>query len=435
MIYTTKTINKITNNIVNKKSSINKNIINEMYDEVISISKNITTSINGIFNNNNKTIIEKKTTINDGLNFHLHNAILNCTHDESTSYLNLNKDSNISRQAYENRSSIFNYEELKIINNNLFINNTNKSIDLNGTNYIDGTNINIYDKSNKNKYTNIDILGITNNNNNSYLFTDKIDLNNKSEIQLFYKLIEYNSFEKNELIVVDRYYFSNKFIKTCNKKNIKFIARIKSNSRALHKFNEYIKDDKQKLNYNPFNYIYDYNDTKIRIISFKSKDKYIHLASNVKNNDIDYYKNKYGNRWNVEIFFKHIKKNSSINKITSHKLKTINNIIMSSSINQIIIDRILNIYNKYNKDNKKNINITNFYNLYENKLMYQILNNKLSLSEFDKLIVLSISFYTKLINKTISNDRYSIMPYTKWHYKFISNLKKEKNIIINQFNT
>ena len=55
MIYTRKTSNFITNNIVSKKSSINKNTINKMHDEVISISNNITTSVNSIFKNNNKT--------------------------------------------------------------------------------------------------------------------------------------------------------------------------------------------------------------------------------------------------------------------------------------------------------------------------------------------------------------------------------------------
>jgi len=37
------------------------------------------------------------------------------------------------------------------------------------------TNINIYNKENTNGYKNINILGLTNNNNNSFLFTDQID--------------------------------------------------------------------------------------------------------------------------------------------------------------------------------------------------------------------------------------------------------------------
>jgi hypothetical protein len=61
---------------------------------------------------------------------------------------------------------------------------------------------------------------------------------------LFSKLLDANSFENNEIIVVDRYYFLKKFIKSCNQKKIKFIARIKSTSNAIDKFNIYLEDQK-----------------------------------------------------------------------------------------------------------------------------------------------------------------------------------------------
>ena len=57
--------------------------------------------------------------------------------------------------------------------------------------------------------------------------------------------------------------------------------------------------------------------------------------------------------------------------------------------------------------------------------MYNIINKKLSEEEFIKLIHLAISFYKKKIEKTKSNERYAIMPYYKWHYKYISNLNKK----------
>ena len=424
--------NKTINNIINKTSSIKNFIINNMYKEIISISDNINNSITKIFKDNSKKLIEKKTSINDGLIFHLKNAICNSTHEKTTSYLNINKQSNISRQAYENRSDLFNYEQLKIINDNLYSNNSYKNnFNINDNNeainFIDGTNINIYDKNSVNGYKNINILGLTNNNNNGFLFTNDINNIKQSESKLFYKLLNVNSFEKNDIIVVDRYYFSKKFIKSCNQKKIKFIARIKSNSNVVDKFNIYLENQQKKINYNQFDYKCKYYDNNIRIITFKSNNDYVHIATNIfnKKKDINYFKNKYGNRWNVEIYFKHIKKNSSINKITSHKLKTINNIILSSSINQIIIDRIISVYNKFNKDKEKKIDITNFYNLYSEKLLYKIINKSLSEEEFTNLIILSISFYKKKIKKEKSTIRYAIMPYYKWHYKFISNLNKK----------
>jgi hypothetical protein len=88
-------------------------------------------------------------------------------------------------------------------------------------------------------------------------------------------------------------------------------------------------------------------------------------------------------------------------------LNTINNIILSSSINQIIIDRILGVYNNLNSDKNKKIDITNFYILYSKNLMYDIINKKISEEEFKKLMILSISFYKKKIEKEVTKLRYA----------------------------
>lgn len=231
------------------------------------------------------------------------------------------------------------------------------------------------------------------------------------------------------LLLLINFIFQKKFVNTCNNKNLKFIARIKSNSKALSLFNDYINNPTKKYNYNPFNYSYNYYGNIIKVISFKSNNEYINLVSNIKKQKkIDFFKSKYGDRWNVEIFFKYIKKNSSIDKITSHNLKTINNVIMSASINQIIIDRILYVYNYFNTDKKKTINVTNFYNLYKSHLMYEIINNKISFDEFYNAIILNVSFYEQKNDKKFSKERYAYMPYTKWHYKHIANITKNKRI-------
>lgn len=434
MIYKIKNIDKFTT----IKSTVDKNTIIKMHNEINLISENINNSIVNIYGKSEKKYIEKKTTIKDGLNFNLYNALLNSTHDNTTSYLNYKKKSSISRQAYENRSSSFDHDKLKIINDNLFVNNktkkninkdsfiSNNKTNIEKFNSIDGTSINIYDVNEKLKYKQINMLGLTNNN-NSLLFSNKVSEEKQSEIGLFYELIKQYSFEKNEIIVVDKLYFSKKFIETCKDKDLKFIARIKSNSIALNKFKDFINNPGKKFNYNPLSYTVNYHGTKIKVVSFMNKNEYINIATNIyKKKSIDYFKEKYGDRWNIEIFFKHVKKNSSITKITSHDLKTINNVILSASINQIIIDRILSVYNHFNTNKKKTINITNFYDLYKSHLMYEIINNILSFDEFYNIIILNISFYEQKINKEITKERYGIMPGTLWHYKYICNITKEK---------
>jgi len=172
-----------------------------------------------------------------------------------------------------------------------------------------------------------------------------------------------------------------------------------------------------------------YNNHKIRIISFEtSKNNYISIATSIlnKKKEINYFIKSYNNRWNVEIYFKHIKNNSSINNIKSHNINVINEIIKSSSINQLIISLIINIYNKHNKT-KNAINITTFYNIYSNEMLFKIINNLLTFDDFNKYINYGLSFYIKNNDITISNERYSIMPYTKWHYKGLC-----KKMIINK---
>jgi hypothetical protein len=96
---------------------------------------------------------------------------------------------------------LFNYEQLKIINDNLYFNNSYKNkFNINDNNeainFIDGTNINIYYKNSIKLYKNINILDLTNNNNNGLLFRNDINNIKQSKIKLFSKLLDVNSFEK-----------------------------------------------------------------------------------------------------------------------------------------------------------------------------------------------------------------------------------------------
>ena len=96
---------------------------------------------------------------------------------------------------------MFNYEQLKIINDNLYFNNSYKNnFNINDNNeainFIDGTNINIYYKNSIKLYKNINILDLTNNNNNGLLFRNDINNIKQSKIKLFSKLLDVNSFEK-----------------------------------------------------------------------------------------------------------------------------------------------------------------------------------------------------------------------------------------------
>lgn len=95
----------------------------------------------------------------------------------------------------------------------------------------------------------------------------------------------------------------------------------------------------------------------------------------------------------------------------------INKEIISTNIISFLYSYILKIYNKYSKNNKK-INNSLFINKFYDHLLDKIINNKLNFKIFSLIMDIIIVTYNNT-NKNNINPRYSIMPYTKWHYKYI----------------
>ena len=278
--------------------------------------------------------------------------------------------------------------------------------------------INIYNKNTDKGYKTINLLGIYNNNDLPTNIYKNNDLN-KSEIQLFYEYIDKNLFDKTKTIVLDRLYFSNKLINKCIDNNINFICRLKSNTRYLNKYHIFNKNVDKIYNHN--DYIVTLNNNKqIRIISFKQNEKIYHLATNLLDTtkyNINYFKNAYKTRWNIEIYFKITKANTNLNNIKTKNIDKINKEIISINIISFLYSYILKIYNKYTKNIKK-INNTLFINKFYDHLLDKIINNKLTFKILKSIIEIIIITY-KDTNKNNINKRYSIMPYTKWHYKYI----------------
>jgi hypothetical protein len=90
----------------------------------------------------------------------------------------------------------------------------------------------------------------------------------------------------------------------------------------------------------------------------------------------------------------------------------INKEIISTNIISFLYSYILKIYNKYSKNNSL------FINKFYDHLLDRIVNNKLNFKKFSLIMdIIIVTYYNT--NKNNINPRYSIMPYTKWHYKYI----------------
>lgn len=391
-------------------------IANSIYKEINKLSLYFKNNICKYLEQNTNFVYSKKTSIIDGLLFHLSKTQINSTQLSVSTSISLNNKNKISRQGLVKRSEDISVENL----NNIYTKLINKfSVSSNDNlNHIDGTKINIYNKNNKKGYDTINLLGVVNNKNNPINLYKNND-NNKSEIALFYEYIDNNLYNIHKTIVLDRLYFSDKLIDKCYEKNINFICRLKSNTKYLNKYKLLNKINK-KIGKNYNDYIEKVNnDKEIRIITFVKNKKTYHIASNLLDAkyDINYFINCYKKRWDVEIFFKITKANTNLDKIKTINKEKINKEIISINLVSFLYNYILNIYNKYTKNNKKINNSLFIKNFYE-QLLYKIIKGKLNLNLLSKILNIIIVFYYDS-NKNNINPRYSIMPYTKWHYKYI----------------
>jgi len=306
--------------------------INSIYKEINKISLFFKNYINKYLKQNTDFVYSKKSSLNDGLLYHLLKTKINSTQQHVTTNISLINKQKISRQALTKRSDLISIIHL----NNLYESLINKFNTFNTESTlssVDGTKINIYNKNTDKGYKTINLLGIYNNNNLPTNIYKNNNLN-KSEIQLFYEYIDKNLFDKTKTIVLDRLYFSNKLINKCIDNNINFICRLKSNTRYLNKYHIFNKNADKIYNHN--DYIVTLNNNKqIRIISFKQNEKIYHLASSLLDTtkyNINYFKNAYKTRWNIEIYFKITKANTNLNNIKTKNIDKINKEIISINI-------------------------------------------------------------------------------------------------------
>ena len=339
--------------------------------------------------------------------FNLLKTQINSTQTSISTFLSLNNKNKISRQGLVKRGDKISIDNLNEIYNDL-INKFNKTNEHN-FNIIDGTTINIY---NNKTYKTINLLGSLSNNINSNIFNNNNI--NASELSLFYDYLDKNTFDINQILILDRLYFSDKFVNKCFDKNINFICRLKSNSLLLKKYNN--SNDKNKNDYLEFNK--GDENKKLRIITFKNNNKTYHLVSNILDTkyDINYFKKAYKTRWDIEINFKLLKANLNLDNLKTKKQDKINKELKSIDIVNFLFNYILKIYNKETKNSKK-INKALFIDNFYKHLLYKLIKGKISKKSLFFLLEIIIVFYYESKKKNNYYKRVAIMPYKKWNKK------------------
>ncbi len=343
------------------------------------------------------------------------------------------QEEQLDLQYYEN----FNKEISTICNKHISIQNKNKNkysiLSIDGTystgeNYKNCLNMGYFDATN-NIPIEIDMIGINGKNKELHEVMEKI----KNDINLF----------KNRIIVVDRLYFSYKFIHFLISNNIKFIIRCKGDCKNLKletvtKDKHLIKLIKKRTRIFTFNEI----DDKTLTISNKSKkDKSttmfdIEMQNNCtlitslskhfnKKTILEFYKM----RWSIETYFKLVKHNFNFEHLTHKKEIEIRKQFLCINIICSIVKVFDLCLSKKKKDENKDIlnefiikcNETKLMRFFQNIFLDDLIVNNKS-STYKKLIE-NIKIYTNVrkYKKDRSYPRKCNTPFMKWYIKAYSN--------------
>ena len=237
------------------------------------------------------------------------------------------------------------------------------------------------------------------------------------------------------IFVMDRAYFSYDLFNLLNERNIKFVIRIKNNCEYLNKNTK----KKNKRNLNNIRFITysaqiketkkDKNNNNVEMI----RTLQCHLATNLENiYDDENIKNIYVSRWNIEVFFKLIKKNFKFANLTEHNKKT--NECYCKSYIVILINCILerlfeliigepnSTNNKYKVKYNKSLAINGI-----KKIILEIITSSLTISQLTNYF--KNYFEIIYVEKNKNNPRVSKRPFTKWYVKNYSDFYKYAKII------
>ena len=284
---------------------------------------------------------------------------------------------------------------------------------------VDGTNVNMniklkdynYKPNKNNESITSLILGVYNVTKNYPVTMDLVK--HKNERRAFIDFINDKNISKNSIYLFDRGFFSYKCVDKLNEKNLKFVFRIKKDSKLIdNKINDYVKEIE-----------YDYIKYKLRIIKYIINDNSYYLATNLFDENeysIGILKDLYHKRWTIEEYFKLVKKNMALSKF-NEKNETA---ILKSIYCQLIITHISSLLEKcYNKHNLNNKNKNKNIKINKSNLIVGIYNDFIIHIFYKKTILKYINRFFKIyivIHNSAKNrsfERTCKTPYHKWYIK------------------
>lgn len=435
---------------------MNKIICNKTYNLCSIISKIIKDTVEQEKNNINYHY-SKKTDIYDGIAYDFLYTQKDVTQEMVSAEISLNKNQTITRQSLINRSKNLSYDfykklqgnvqsVLNVFHKNISNSEEDKVIDykdltniyssnvINNENdivLIDGTFVNLYDIKHPKKYVTKCILVVYNITQNRCisLFIKNNDNSYRKELSLCYEFFANHKLAKNTIIVADSYYYSKKLHDIFIRNEYKFVIKLKTIHPVLNSYKSYynklIIDKEENIdNFNLYDHVINYDNKKVRVVSYQVNKEVYHIATNIydrRKYKINYFKNTYKLRWDVEVYIKQIKESLCIDLLNNHKVEVIDKRIIVSEIVSMIYKTMVNIYSSNTEDSTLVINEKLFIKYFYQYLL-DIIYGKTVESKLTKILTQTTRFIR--VSTTVRYFiRYSIKPYTKWHYKFKFNNK------------
>jgi hypothetical protein len=446
------------NNI--KENFSYENVIKKLNNVFIDLEKNIRLDILDKFNIKTRNT---KISFVEALIYKFKYSCINETKQHITNNYNFDNYTSIVRSTF--------YEKEKFISISIYNDIFNKLTSLykelinQNTTYlaVDGTYNNTKHKNQKGILeTSLNLGFFDINNNIPYDLTFEGSENKNKEVYCLKQYILNNKIDKNLIYVLDRAYCSYELIDFLNYNKLNFVIRFRNNCKNFNKINtnknvriikytEYLEQNVLNKNLELL-----HNNKKYESVTIKHKYEYTLLTNlNIKTYNDENIKNIYKKRWDVEIFFKVLKKNFNFEHLNEYNNKNTNlSYIKINKINiiYILLSKIIEkthfynnndtINNKITKLNKLNKINKNKYLLKPNKteiikgvfrIIDTIIKGKLTI----KLITITCNVYVHYNNVQIGlyNLRIAITPFYKWYVKGYTNksdIYKILNALINK---
>jgi hypothetical protein len=224
---------------------------------------------------------------------------------------------------------------------------------------------------------------------------------------------------KNDVLIMDRKYFSFELLKILFQSKIRTIFRLKSNLKIVKKL---IKTNKRET----IEYLDIDNELiEFRIVRYRINNKEYYLGTTFYDGDIDFLKYLYSKRWKIEIHFRQSKYNLSLQDINSTNENNLRRDILVHHFIFIVSSFIETILQASVKKNYK-VSTSNMLHITINELLYLFLYKN-----FNKVIKSKIMNILKIARNTVSFiklDRCYLRirkrPSTKWcflgnRFKFV----------------